>query len=148
MKAITLHQPWASLVALGAKRFETRGWQIRYRGPIAIHAAKNFPKWEWDCAIENPRVLEALRSRGGIEDPGKLPLGSVIATAVLHDVCPTGAVLATREVSIAMDEFWFGDFSDGRFAWELREVRLLPVPIPARGMQRLWNWDGGPSQLA
>jgi hypothetical protein len=36
MKALTLIQPWASLVAIGAKRVETRGWRTSYRGPLAI----------------------------------------------------------------------------------------------------------------
>lgn len=35
---LTLHQPWATLIALGAKTVETRGWPTKYRGPIAIHA--------------------------------------------------------------------------------------------------------------
>ena len=43
MKAITLWQPWASLIACGAKKYETRSWATRYRGPIAIHAAKKYP---------------------------------------------------------------------------------------------------------
>ncbi len=40
MKAITIWQPWASLLACGAKQYETRSWATSYRGPIAIHAAK------------------------------------------------------------------------------------------------------------
>ena len=32
MKALCLHQPWAYLVAIGAKRYETRSWKTRYRG--------------------------------------------------------------------------------------------------------------------
>ncbi len=40
MKAITIWQPWASLIACGAKKFETRSWATNYRGPIAIHVAK------------------------------------------------------------------------------------------------------------
>ena len=43
MKAITLRQPWASLVALGVKAIETRSWSTRYRGPLAIHAAARQP---------------------------------------------------------------------------------------------------------
>ena len=43
MKALTLTQPWASLVAIGAKRIETRSWSTPYRGLLAIHAAKGFP---------------------------------------------------------------------------------------------------------
>lgn len=38
MKALTLHQPWATLVALGIKTVETRSWYTPYRGPLAIHA--------------------------------------------------------------------------------------------------------------
>ena len=40
VKAITIWQPWASLVAVGAKTMETRSWPTKYRGPIAIHAAQ------------------------------------------------------------------------------------------------------------
>ena len=40
MKALSLWQPWASLVALRVKTIETRSWSTSYRGPLAIHAAK------------------------------------------------------------------------------------------------------------
>lgn len=33
MKALTIQQPWASLVRRGHKRYETRGWSTSYRGP-------------------------------------------------------------------------------------------------------------------
>lgn len=46
MKALTLWQPWASLIAVGAKTIETRGWATNYRGPLAIHAAKRRPDVE------------------------------------------------------------------------------------------------------
>lgn len=39
MKALTLHEPYASLIAAGIKTIETRGWSTKYRGPLAIHAA-------------------------------------------------------------------------------------------------------------
>ena len=40
MKALSLTQPWASLVADGRKTTETRSWLTHYRGPLAIHATK------------------------------------------------------------------------------------------------------------
>ena len=40
MKVLTLTQPWATLVAIGAKHIETRSWATSYRGPLAIHAGK------------------------------------------------------------------------------------------------------------
>lgn len=45
MKALSLWQPWATLMAYGLKRVETRSWAIRHRGPLLIHAAK---KWTPD----------------------------------------------------------------------------------------------------
>jgi hypothetical protein len=43
MKALSLIQPWASLIVLGEKRIETRSWPTRHRGHLAIHANKNLP---------------------------------------------------------------------------------------------------------
>lgn len=43
MPVLTLWQPWASLIALGAKTIETRGWSTSHRGRIAIHAAGRRP---------------------------------------------------------------------------------------------------------
>ena len=45
IKFITLTQPWATLVALGVKRIETRSWRTPYRGLLGIHAAKSYPDW-------------------------------------------------------------------------------------------------------
>jgi hypothetical protein len=39
----------------------------------------------------------------------------------------------------------FGDYESGRYAWILLNVKPLLKPIPAKGAQRLWNWEGGES---
>lgn len=63
MKALTLHQPWASLVALGVKTIETRSWATRYRGPLAIHAGAtrpplmHLPSYQQDPDRDHPRFL-------------------------------------------------------------------------------------------
>jgi activating signal cointegrator 1 len=52
VKAWSLWQPWATLVALGEKRIETRSRPMKYRGPLAIHAAlttKGFDLLTGDC---------------------------------------------------------------------------------------------------
>jgi hypothetical protein len=73
MKALTLWQPWASLIVMGHKRFETRSWKrdslIGER--ISINAAKRPPK-------DLPHELAALDL-----DPLGLPLGAVLGTAVV-----------------------------------------------------------------
>ena len=45
MKAISVKQPWASMIASGEKTLETRTWNTKHRGEILIVASKN-PKIE------------------------------------------------------------------------------------------------------
>ncbi|MCI0391874.1 MAG: hypothetical protein MOB07_24290 [Acidobacteria bacterium] len=59
LKALSLRQPWASLMAIGAKRNETRGWCTKHRGWVAIHAAGRMDDCEMDTALD-PWFIEAL----------------------------------------------------------------------------------------
>lgn len=88
MKAITLHQPWATLIAVGVKTIETRSWPTKHRGPIAIHAAKRFDKAGWEESLPatdlpglSPDAWVMLASR-------RQPFGAVVATANLVDCIP------------------------------------------------------------
>lgn len=130
MKALTFTQPWASLVACGAKRIETRSWATDYRGPLAIHAAKTIPAWvdEWEAA------MLPLLARYNVLPIRALPLGCVVATCTLADVVP-----AAKALPDTVDRM-LGDFTPGRFAWLLADVQPLPVPVPARGSLGLWEW--------
>ena len=91
MKTLTFLQPWATLVALEAKRIETRSWRTSYRGPLAIYASKGMPKAAislcWDVPFRT--ALEAGGYRAGnspATNPFGLPLGAVIAVVELIDV--------------------------------------------------------------
>ena len=154
MYAITLHQPWASLIALGIKTVETRSWPapVRLLGQdIAIHAAKLVMR-------EPGSALDAVMvGRVGEDWRGVIPAGMVVATATLAGMarvervnlvhnCAThepgteaGCAVGKRETRI---DPW-GDFSPGRWLWFLTEVRPLPEPIPAVGRQAFWQWDDG-----
>jgi hypothetical protein len=59
--ALFLTEPWASLVALGEKRTETRSRHTPYRGPLAIHAAKSLPGWAADSVRSPGPIQDALR---------------------------------------------------------------------------------------
>ena len=48
-----MHQPWASLLVLGFKRFEGREWTTKYRGPLYIHATAQKPDPELIIQIED-----------------------------------------------------------------------------------------------
>lgn len=144
MKAITIIQPWATLISVGAKQFETRGWPTRHRGPIAIHAGKKIDRE----ACEREPIKSALVVHGYTAD--NLPTGAIVATANLTECHPinvdgvTFAATVNDEGVIVREyedeEFAFGHYEVGRFAWELIDVQHLLESVPMKGQQGLWNW--------
>ena len=137
MKALTIQQPWATLVAIGAKRIETRSWRTSYRGPLAIHAAKGFPKSARELCRDNP-FHAALYSAGWASKSysGELPLGVVLATCRLV-ACTLTSLAFEEQLSTA--ERAFGDYSPGRYAWVLEDVKPI-MPRSAKGSLGLWEW--------
>lgn len=142
MKAITIIQPWATLIALGEKKFETRGWPTKHRGPIAIHAGKRID----ESAFREWPIFDTLK-KYGMYRPSDLPTGVIVATANLKDCIKsvdtwTDGYVLENGVYVCSPEYEFGDFTPGRYAWELNEVKMLTERIPAKGQQGLWNWTG------
>ncbi|MCX6021989.1 MAG: ASCH domain-containing protein, partial [Chloroflexi bacterium] len=136
MRALTLTQPFATLIAIGAKTIETRSWRTSHRGPLAIHAAAGFPRWAKELCAQEP-FAAALRMAGYTEAKA-LPRGAVVAVCLLDD-----CVAITEENRPAEPEASFGDYREGRWAWQLSEVRALSEPVRARGALGLWQWAGG-----
>lgn len=126
MRAISLWQPWASAIALGIKSVETRSWSTKYRGPLLIHATQRFPREAREFAATE-RALGRL--------PARLPVGAVVAVATLRDVRPTAEVA----LEVSPLERHYGDFTPGRWAWMLDDVRPLIEPVGALGGQGLWT---------
>ncbi len=156
MKAITLTQPWATLVAVGAKKIETRSWTTRYRGLLAIHAAKNFPKEAQYLCFQEP-FRKILIGKYGFMHGGEIyfgnhtfPLGQIIATCNLVDCIKifgkeqeTHWTPGGMEFKIPPDEpeLSFGSYGPGRYAWILDNVKPLPTPVAMRGSLGLWEWS-------
>lgn len=133
MKALSLTQPWATLVAIGAKRIETRSWNTTYRGAVAIHAAKGFPRDCQEGCAEEP--FRAVLKAAGFTNTNELPRGSIVAVARLFKTERTEAVTLDAND----DEHAFGDYAPGRFAWFLQGVQKLPEPVECRGSLGLWT---------
>lgn len=161
MKAITLTQPWATLVAIGAKHFETRDWRTNHTGILAITAGKTIPSelggergFRATCG-EQP--FFAALSAAGYANPASLPRGEVVAITTLRGCYTTN--LFTRlfdnpktvikgwddeyekwEVEPALHERAFGDYGPDRYAWALDNViKLADGEHPCRGWQKVWN---------
>lgn len=163
MNTITLYQPWASLCVLPGtdgkplKGYETRGWKRNslLGQRIAIHAGmKPFT----DVARTLREALVDGYKRAGYPnwETRPLPFGTIVGSAVVrafwkttfygelpeNNLC-TGHVLyrsgSTDFRYLRRSEAPFGDFSPGRWAWELADVECLTIPIPAKGKQGIWR---------
>ncbi len=111
MKALTLYQPWATLVALGAKRIETRSWTTKYRGPLAIHVSKRKNIDDLMCFHEPfASALEGTLvhiSEGTLL--GKLGLGGSIIYKMLPENYHLGCVIATCELIDCRPVYFFNN---------------------------------------
>lgn len=115
VKALTIRQPWASLVAQGIKQVENRTWQTPYRGPLLVHAGKS--PWRGMCR----RAWELLEGteHGDIR-------GYLLGVVQLVDVVPPGDV----------EDEWA---SNRGWCWILEEPTLFSEPVPCPGSQMLWT---------
>jgi hypothetical protein len=136
MRGLSLTQPWATLIAIGAKRIETRSWSTSYRGPIAIHASKSFPRDCRDMCALQP-FLRAL-TRAGLSLP-ELPTGAIVAVARVVGCTLTERVVFDLSQPAQAAEREFGDYTRGRWAWFIQGVKPLAKPIPCKGALGLWT---------
>lgn len=122
MKAVTICQPYAELIARGDKPIENRSWPTSYRGPLAIHAGK---------------------SRAWLGDDDERKYGPFIYGAVVA-VADLVACLNIRDAwQWPADHKWLAahEHANGPWCWVLDNIRRLPTPIPARGAQGLFDID-------
>ena len=148
MKALTLHQPWATLIAAGVKTTETRSWGppkslIGHR--IALHAGKQLIKSQNGLGAGTWEMMNTLY---GPEWSDRIPRGKIVATARLADArrvvaldLETGRARLSGSPARTVLADPYGDFSPGRWLWLLADVQPCNPPAPARGAQGLWNWE-------
>lgn len=144
LKVISLWEPWASLLAINAKRIETRGWSTDYRGPVATHATKgglSLAELKLRCSDEYfEQALKPLLT----DDRRHVPVfhhGHILAVGNLVDCLPTdsiGCLPGVFDNHPKLDtpqERAFGDFSSGRFGLIFEDVVRLQVPVPFKSRQ-------------
>ena len=141
MRALTVYQPWATLIACGAKPYEFRKWRGvpgLFGQRVAIHAS-----------VRRPRLAEIREMRYRI-GTGESSLGAaaeqILASVALVDY-PLGAIVATATLgeSLSPDQvrkMYGGNDSDRdehySWAWPMEEVRRVEPAIPMRGKQGFW----------
>lgn len=136
MRAITVWQPYATLLAERHKKIETRSWATNVRGAVAIHSAKK--PFEEVKSLIHPRSIEVI---------------SRLLYPFLLDRLPTGYVLGAGNLvdcklidesfleTLNSTERLLGDYTLGRYAWIFEDVKHFRTPILAKGLQGFWNWE-------
>lgn len=129
IRALTVKQPWASLIAARIKPVENRTWPIprtwQQRGQLLIHAGAAFDR----MSLLHPEVRSELEAQSWPEWP--LPAGMVVAVAGKVD-CHRAAAGCCTSHRYGEPEGWH---------WVLADVRELPRPVPAKGRLGLWRPD-------
>jgi hypothetical protein len=136
MRGLTAWQPYATLLAIGAKPYETRSWWTNYRGLVAIHAAKKPVEHVLRLLPEETkRVIFNALSASPVKLDIRFPLGAVVGVGNL-----VACHLIDDEFisKLTYEQRQMGDFTPGRYAWEFRDVTPLMKPVKMLGAQCLW----------
>ena len=138
MRCLTLSQPWATLITIGAKRVETRRWHPHENPGVIVIASSKKP-----MSAAHRRLLDFEPFSSALNGT-ETPVGCLLAVARLR-ICRR-----TEEIveELSEHERAFGDYSPRRWAWEFDVVEQLdePVPIPSakpgeKKTFRLGLWD-------
>lgn len=132
MKALTICQPYAHLIALGEKRVENREWATTYRGPLLIHAGKSRAWLD----------IEVDAERGKHDYPTLIPLAEMAFGAIVAHANLVACLHIDRIREGKYDDVypWLRqhEHTNGTWCWVLDSVRRLHEPVPCSGAQGLW----------
>jgi hypothetical protein len=129
-RALTLIQPWATLLLVGPKTVENRGWaptdlQNHTAMTVLIHAGRK---------LDLGACVDVERATGVPCDP--IPQGAVIGAVTF-----THALRYPARAADADSHLWRNPWASGPWCW-MRGTRWgCQQPVPARGRQGLWKPD-------
>ncbi|WP_289006101.1 ASCH domain-containing protein [uncultured Parabacteroides sp.] len=126
MKALSIKQPWASLIAHGIKDIENRTWRTNYRGCILIHASASYSKnFKVDFTDEQMKLSYSTIAKECML--GNFPFGTIIGSVEVVDCVQNHpSIWAEKEV----------------WNWVLANAVLYQTPILAKGKLSLWEFEG------
>lgn len=131
VKAISLWQPWASLIPLKLKQYETRSWKTNYRGKLLICSTAKETKAQYQ---------QYLKICNEVELPPwnetNFLLGCAIAICDLMDCIEMTAEFISKQ---STSEILCGDWQVGRYAWKLENIQPITEPFAVKGKQGLFN---------
>lgn len=124
MKALTIKQPWATLIMQGDKRFEFRSWKTNFRGDVLIHAGKGLDK---EAVVRLKKYL-----------PDELPMGKILGKVTITDCVPMSDEFAKMLSKENSDIYTSHSFSNN-YGFQIENVEVFDTPIDAKGQLGFWN---------
>ncbi|MEB3218908.1 MAG: DNA N-6-adenine-methyltransferase [Nostocales cyanobacterium 94392] len=128
LKTISLWQPWASLIPLGLKHYETRNWKTNYRGKLLICST----------AANSKQHKEYLKICDELQLPAweNFPHGSAIALCDLVDCIEMTPEFIAQQ---SQTEIKSGDWQVGRYAWKLENIQPITEAFAVKGKQGFFD---------
>ena len=154
IRALTLWEPWASLMALGVKQFETRSWAPRGLEAgdlVVVTAAKRWAEEQWGAwerlGRKHPSLQEVfwpiIDFKNWRDGPPTLGHALSIHEYRGHGVSDGMMIRVESErllyFRIPEREQELGDYRRGRYAWYMPVTQRLKPPVPVTGRQGLWT---------
>ena len=124
MRALTIKQPWATLIMQGDKRFEFRSWKTNFRGDVLIHAGKGLDK---EAVVRLKKYL-----------PDELPMGKILGKVTITDCVPMSDEFAKMLSKENSDIYTSHSFSNN-YGFKIENVEVFDTPIDAKGQLGFWN---------
>lgn len=126
MKALTIKQPWATLIMQGDKRFEFRSWQTKYRGDLLIHAGKGIDK----------KAMKRLEKYL----PKELPYGKILGKVKLVDCIKMSPEFKELLLKENRDIYTKSSFQEN-YGWQVSDIEVFENPIDVKGHLSLWEYN-------
>ena len=151
MKAITVKQPWASLITSGIKNIENRTWKTNFRGRVLIHAGAAKTSGLMARYLNNEQLL-AFREKIGWSGLDFLePQGAIIGSVEIVD-----CVINHPSIWAEKTEWKYGvsgPVGNQEYIhpviwnWVLSHPIQFLKPIPTKGKLSFWDYPGLISSL-
>ena len=122
IRALSVTQPWATVIISKGKNVENRQWNTKLRGYIAIHASQK----------KDLNGFEYLLDKYGIKlNIKETPYGSIVGLAEIINVI-------TKKDVTKNTKKWF----EGEYGFVLKNVIILKKPVSAKGALGFWRLKG------
>ena len=131
MKALTVLEPWATLIVEGKKIIETRNWDTDYRGKILIHSSKTI--------MRNEDYVQHLLQ---FVDKNHLNFnrGCIIGEVDLVDIKPVSLEFLNLVKNTNYIDYITSEWTTCKYVWILDNPKFYDKPIPAKGSLGLWEY--------